>query len=87
MLHTLQRFDSTNESSKNTTIMKSDLTINCWVLFILDLLVEQKDALDKVNDELKGKEGEFQKITGKYSNRYISVMENRLSVFSKLDLS
>ena len=60
----------------------TDLTINCWVLFILDSMVKQNDKLSKVNDEIKAKQGEFQKITGKY----ISVMENWLSVFSKLDL-
>ena len=50
----------------------TDLTINCWVLFILDSMVKQNVELSKVNDEIKAKQGEYQKITGKY----ISVMEN-----------
>ena len=60
----------------------TDLTINCWVLFILDSMVKQNDGLSKVKDKIEAKEGEYKKITGKY----ISVMENWLSVFSKLDL-
>ena len=87
-------FDGANENPKSTMyivfynkIRITDLTINCWVLFILDEMVKQNDALSKVKGEIKTKEGESQKITGKYSNTYIFVMENWLSVFSKFDLS
>jgi len=55
-------------------IRVTDLTVNCGVLFILDEMA--KDALCKIKGEMKAKEEEFQKITGKYSNTYISVMEN-----------
>ena len=54
----------------------TDLSIYCWILFILDEIVKQNDALSKVKEEIKTKEGEFQKITDKYSYRYNSVKEN-----------
>lgn len=48
----------------------TELTINYLVLFILDSMVEQNQSLSKLQGAIKAKEREFQKITGKYSNKY-----------------